>query len=775
MTKKKILWIIIIGIQIIAMFGAVIELLKPLKTYTFAGEELICKGGVYLEDFINGMAKGYYIDDSLIPEDSTEELYIKMPETDLAPGSYIVTIGYDTDANNQIYRVSADHRTYSIRTGRVNRTLDADSQECQFSFESALKVDGYSIKVIYSGSNYIFVNDIKIEETNAMKVKSVFCILFLSFLVDVVVFLYLEKRINFSKRNINILLILGSVIFITSMPLFTPHLYGGHDIYVHLNRIEGIKNALEAGQFPVRMQQSYFKGYGYPISIYYCDLFLYFPAVLRMLGFSLQAAYKIYLFGLNVLTSLCMYGVGKRIFKNEYWGGLATVLYMLAPYRLTCMYRRAALGEATAMLFFPLIIYGIYKIYSDDLEDDDNSSWICFSLGFVGLLHCHLISTLIAVLFTGIFCLYFIRKTLEKRRIIKLIKSVIFALLLSAWFLFPLLEYMQYDIRVNYLEGDGSFANYAVYVGELFSFFPHGTGISLAIEDGLGIPTEMTYSIGGGLIVALFLFIVCIVNFPNKNSQTYKTGKVCMGFGILALFMTTMWFPWDAIEQMGAIFEKITVTIQFPWRFLSVATILLTIGAVCTVSWFKDIGNKPLTYVVVGSIIMATVLSGNYYINDYMKGINKMYVQDEFDIQLKGGQAASGGEYFPVNFEEEILDDISIWVKEEIQVTMVERYKDVLAIQCYNTTDTEQYIDVPIIYYRDYMAKDMNSGNSLKIEEGEYGRLRVVLPAGYQGDVHIRYDAPWYWRIYESISLISVVLPVVMIMKGKHRKKREVI
>ena len=37
-----------------------------------------------------------------------------------------------------------------------------------------------------------------------------------------------------------------------------------------------------------------------------------------------------------------------------------------SAYRLTCVYTRAAVGEFTAMVFFPLVLLGLYGIYTSD-------------------------------------------------------------------------------------------------------------------------------------------------------------------------------------------------------------------------------------------------------------------------------------------------------------------------------------------------------------------------------------------------------------------------
>ena len=94
------------------------------------------------------------------------------------------------------------------------------------------------------------------------------------------------------------------IILMASIPLFNNYLIRGHDIYFHLMRIEGLAQGLGAGEFPVRIQPAWYDGYGYAVSVFYSDLFLYPAALLRLLGISLQDAYKVYVVLCNVATTL---------------------------------------------------------------------------------------------------------------------------------------------------------------------------------------------------------------------------------------------------------------------------------------------------------------------------------------------------------------------------------------------------------------------------------------------------------------------------------------
>ena len=89
-----------------------------------------------------------------------------------------------------------------------------------------------------------------------------------------------------------LLVILTAMVFASSLPLFGMLLGFGDDLEYHLLRIDALANGIRNGQFPVRISTYWNNGYGYASSLFYNDLFLMFPALLRLLGISVQNAYK---------------------------------------------------------------------------------------------------------------------------------------------------------------------------------------------------------------------------------------------------------------------------------------------------------------------------------------------------------------------------------------------------------------------------------------------------------------------------------------------------
>ena len=81
------------------------------------------------------------------------------------------------------------------------------------------------------------------------------------------------------REKIYWLLLLLVCTLIISQPCFGMQFASGDDTIFHMNRIEGIKEGLLAGQFPVRIHGYQLNGYGFASGIFYPDIFLYFPAI----------------------------------------------------------------------------------------------------------------------------------------------------------------------------------------------------------------------------------------------------------------------------------------------------------------------------------------------------------------------------------------------------------------------------------------------------------------------------------------------------------------
>ena len=246
-----------------------------------------------------------------------------------------------------------------------------------------------------------------------------------------------NKHISELRSIMFLLLFTAGLTLLTSFPFFSRNAYvEGDDLYYHLTTLRGIAASLKAGHFPVRIILEALNNYGYGSGFYYPNLFLIFPAMLIMLGFEAMEAYEIFVGLCSFFALLTMFLTIRKISRSETSACAGTILYAFAAYRLIDIYYRAALGEIQAFVFLPLIIYGLWDIFTSHPEH-----WWIFALAFTGLLGCHMISLSIAGVFTAIWALLHVRKIFSEKKIFfALLKSVLLTVLLGAYFLLPMLE-----------------------------------------------------------------------------------------------------------------------------------------------------------------------------------------------------------------------------------------------------------------------------------------------------------------------------------------------
>lgn len=157
-------------------------------------------------------------------------------------------------------------------------------------------------------------------------------------------------------------LLLLSGVLLASLPYCREFLFAGHDLNFHTYRILNLAQSMADGQFPVRLFTRGFNGYGIATPQFYCDLFLYLPALLYIFFVPLQRCFQIYVILVNTATAASAQYSFARISGSKKAAAVAAFCYTLASYRLTNILVRAAVGEYTAMVFLPLVVLGAWAI-----------------------------------------------------------------------------------------------------------------------------------------------------------------------------------------------------------------------------------------------------------------------------------------------------------------------------------------------------------------------------------------------------------------------------
>ncbi|MCQ2080890.1 MAG: hypothetical protein MJZ11_04480 [Lachnospiraceae bacterium] len=612
--------------------------------------------------------------------------------------------------------------------------------------------DFFTIR-FFPGEGNVSFDEVSFKEASVSRffwiLKGVLLALLINAIAALIIF---RKRLS---KYMYVILGILIITLLSSLGVSTRYIVDGHDLHFHLLRIAGIGDGIFNGQFPVKIEPNWINGWGYAVSAMYGDITLLLPALMYKAGFTLMTSYKTFVVLVNFLTALIAYECFLRISKNKYAAMAISFIYTMAPYRLVCIYTRAAVGEYTAFLFTPLIILGFYYAFNDDYNDESyGTKLLAPVLGFTGLIQTHVLSTQMLGIFLLILILVEIRKVFRKKTFTYLLKMAGFTILLNLWFVVPFLRFFTENFRVSHMNEfmDTRFQAYGVSLAEMFAQNPNSfPAFNFEFLQSLGSRCSMPLS------NALFIILLAgIIIALTKSVKNMRVVVVFISLSLLAAWMSTNLFPY---YRMSLVFPKISAfigKIQFAYRYLGLAIVIMSFAAALIFRY----GRKCLPKKVLIALSSAILLIA------FDQGVSTI------DAILYNGSA-----YTP--YSAESLDDFAIVSGEYLYEGVSEDYcrqnnelkpnnvdlgdvnRDGLAFDFnVKATSDDSYVDVPIFNYPTYSAEDKN-GESLKIEDGENHSVRVRIPNGYEGNISVNYKEPVLWRICEIISLAGLIFFVI--------------
>ena len=580
--------------------------------------------------------------------------------------------------------------------------------------------------------------------------------------------------------------LVGLTLFV-SYPAFTENVITGNDIDFHVTRIESLKDGLLDGQFPVRISPDFYNGYGYANSILYGELFLYVPALLRVVGFSLSQVYNFYLIAINVLTIFGGFWAFRGIFRDSRIAAFSTILYSLAPYRLNNVYVRSAAGEYTAMAFLPFVLYGFYALYSEEVDSKRfRHSYLPIIIGLTGIIQSHTLSIEMIAFAIFMVCVLLLPRTIQKKRFWMLAKSALLTLGLNLWFIIPFIDYYAtMDLRLLVKEKEMIQTTGAFFV-QLFNLFP--VYATKSWDGQYGFTADFPLALGPAMI---FGAVLCLGSLWYKNAhagqeeamtaltgedtpESQKKRKVTAAMLVFLTFVltwaATIYFPWDKVFSMNGLFATLVSAIQFSWRFLSLASVA---GAAASGMGIVLLAKEDRNLARVSAAILSgiAIVGGAYMLQINLQNAQLYGYTDLASIRYGTVQAACGGEFVLGRARNEIVTGVSepqafdgaevlSWKKSGTHVTMEVK-----------SESENGYVLLPLLNYKGYTVKgDGNIGKSW-LFEGDGARVRLNLPDGYHGKAVVYFSSPWYWRVAEMISLLTLI--GIIWLEVRPRKSRK--
>ena len=576
----------------------------------------------------------------------------------------------------------------------------------------------------------------------------------------------LNEAVAFEKRCI----VLGVTVItiIASIPCMAEFVYGGHDIEFHLDRIAAIGEELKNLQFPVRMQTTMMDGYGYATSLFYGNLFIYLPALMYAVGLPLHLCYNTYIIVGNLATAMVAYIVFKQMFSSYKIGIVGSAMYTLAVYRLINIFVRTAVGEYTAMVFFPLIILGIWNFMKAE-EKVTIKEYFPLVIGATGIFESHILSCEMIVEFVALFVILNFKKFFTKEKVFALCKTVLWIVGLNIYFIVPFFMSYGMDLQVKNSE-PGLLYEHGIYLSQMFNLFcDYSRNDSVS-----GTHQEMSLSVGMAFVVGLIAIFVITMNRQHwnlKKNTSFVMGSKCAIFSVIALFVASDYFPWKKTYLLGKSLNKVLSQVQFPWRYLGIATMMLLCTFLCVLKICEEKSWNKAYIALISTCLAMTIISASYFTMGCVENGNMININR---ISKIGTEQISGKEYLIVGTDPDLVKEGDLPYSEDANVTLTNYsvVRGVKSIECNNANSSEALVTMPIFNYDNYVAYDKTTKQKFKIENGKNNTIAVQIPANYNGVVAVKYQEPVLWRICEVISLITLICFGVFLKRKCYPKKQ---
>lgn len=545
------------------------------------------------------------------------------------------------------------------------------------------------------------------------------------------------------------IVVLVLVAFIMCIPMLRNNL----DVYAddgiqHIARAYGTFEAMKIGVPFGNIIPSFSNGFGYSWNFFYGAFTTFGIIFFKLITNSYVVAYKLFAFVCLLFSGIFMYKLVSDISDNKNVGLLAGALYIMAPYHLTDLYVRNAIGEFASFMFIPLVFLGLYNIIQKE-----GKTWY-LSLGAIGLIFTHNISTLYTAIFAIIYILINFKCLKDKEFWKSIGINVLFIVMITACFTVPLLE-------------TKLLTDYRVYEPDAMT-----TEESIVNEQ---LPIKRIFVTGeadGGFVFELGPYIIIMLAFSFMTVRIMKPEfrKDYLFFliaGLLALLMATKLFPWK-------IMPKFLYIIQFPWRCMEFASFFLCV--VCAINMGAVIKNykfKDAFIIITIATVYVMALHGFVkYGEEKTANIEELTLGK---VSGMNGECIAGmgkAEYLPTKAYENRFyiatrEDKIVVLNGEAVIENEE--KNGLSLKAkIQTYDEETELELPYIYYPGYRV--FADGIELNVFETENGFLGIKIPSGESFTLEVEYETTESMKASSLISLLGVLLLAIYIWKMEREK-----
>ena len=544
------------------------------------------------------------------------------------------------------------------------------------------------------------------------------------------------------KEIINyILIIIASIII--SIPLANKNLNIYRDDGIqHICRIIGTEQTLADKQFLPMIMSNLCNNFGYSWNIFYSPLTAYMSVLFRIFNFSYVNCLKLCMFVIVLLSGITMYKFALRITKNKKLATLASIIYILAPYRITDMYIRTALAELASFIFIPIVFEGLYIILNEEKKSYK------LALGAVGLILTHQVIAMYTAIICFAYLIVFFKKLKNKTVLKNIGVNLLFCMLMTSFYWVGLLQHYfntSYEVFVpGRMEREEVLIFYKAKFSQLFITSSEQT---------------MIYAIGLLSVIGLVLTPIAYKKIPKEYKKTYMFFLIA---GIVLIGMTLKIFPFEKLPQA-------LTMLQFTFRLFTFTSFFFAfVVATNFVILIKDFKTLDIVVLLTISILLLVPYKSKLDFNlkdNEERLINGVRITENTG-RVHAGMASM--EYLPTKAFKNLKyianrkDEVIVLDNDEAVIS--DYTKKASNMNCkISNINKETTIELPYIYYLGYRV--YANGQEIKYTESDNGFIQINIAKDSQ--IKVKYLGTNEMLISYAVSIISFATIIVLNHKNK--------
>jgi hypothetical protein len=331
---------------------------------------------------------------------------------------------------------------------------------------------------------------------------------------------------------------------------------GAQDIANHVSGVIEARNALEEGQFPIRVPPHQINGERYPLFQFYGNLpYTLGGALYLVTDADPYALWKLVVTSCLIIAGYFTYRTALRLTRQKLPALAAGAVFITAPYLLTDIHGRAAYSELVAFALLPVIFYYAWRSFA-------TRRWgpvLAAGIGWCALALSHNITFLYGSLFLG---LYFLSYAAWRRRLaprwLRVGAGYVLGWLLAAWYLLP-----QQLLLPDLASGLLTPVQDAAWLTPLSVLLAP----SVALPVHLGSPYIVMPEHFGLQVGWLILAAAGLVGWGLCQGQGKASGGQTQAVRVLVLFGLALFMVWSPVD-FWSLLPSMFSYVQFSYRLL---------------------------------------------------------------------------------------------------------------------------------------------------------------------------------------------------------------